>query len=111
MTTHAWLQAIAFAVAVVAVTPPLGRYLFRVFEGPQPLPRTLGRLERLLHRLGGVDPAEEQGWVAYTVSLLLFSAVSMLVTYGLLRLQHVLPWNPQGLGPVAPDLAFNTAAS
>jgi K+-transporting ATPase ATPase A chain len=111
MSIQAFLQAAAFVAAVVLVTPPLGAFMFRVFEGTPPLPRTLGRLERAIYRLGGVDPAREQGWVAYAISLLLFSAVSMLVTYGLLRLQHLLPLNPQAFGPVAPDLAFNTAAS
>jgi len=111
MSIQAWLQALAFIAALVLVTKPLGRYMYRVFEGTPPLPATLGRLERLTYRLSGVDPAEEQGWVAYAASLLVFSALGMLGTYALLRLQQALPLNPQGLAGVPPALAFNTAAS
>jgi len=111
MSIQAWLQAAAFVAATVLVTKPLGAYLHRVFEGAPPFRSTLGRLERLLYRIGGVDPAAEQGWLAYAGSLLAFSAVSMLGTYAILRLQHLLPWNPQAFPPVAEDLAFNTAAS
>jgi potassium-transporting ATPase potassium-binding subunit len=111
MSIQALLQAVAFVAAVVAITPPLGKFMFRVFEGAPPLQGSLGRLERGLYRVCGVDPSREQGWVAYSVSLLLFSLLSMLGTYAILRLQHLLPWNPQAFGAVAPDLAFNTAAS
>jgi len=86
--------------------------MFRVFEGDQqPLPRFFGPIERLLYRLCGVDPKEGQDWKAYTVALLIFSGITLIVTYAIERLQHVLPLNPQNFGPVAPDLAFNTAAS
>src|SRR5512136_2090970 len=111
MSASAWLQAAAFVAAVVLVTRPLGAWMYRVFEGTPPFPATLGRLERLCYRLSGVDPAEEQGWMAYAGSLLAFSAFSMLGTYLILRLQAWLPFNPQGLPGVAPDLAFDTAAS
>jgi potassium-transporting ATPase potassium-binding subunit len=111
MSIFAWLQAAAFVVAVVLVTRPLGAWMYRVFEGTPPLRATLGRLERLCYRLSGIDPAAEQGWVAYTASLLAFSAFSMLGTYLILRLQAWLPFNPQRLPGVAPDLSFNTAAS
>jgi K+-transporting ATPase ATPase A chain len=97
---------------VLAVTRPLGAYLWRVFEGDRrPLPRVLGRLERLLCRVSGVDPAREQGWKAYAASMLVFSAFTMIVTYGILRLQHVLPLDPQRFPAVPPALAFDTAAS
>jgi potassium-transporting ATPase potassium-binding subunit len=112
MTVNGWVQIGLFSLVVLALTRPLGTYMFRVFEGRrQPLPRVLGPVERLLYRLSGVDPAREQGWKAYTVSMLVFSALGMLVTYGIERLQHVLPLNPQHLPPVAPGLALNTAAS
>src|SRR5512136_2684203 len=111
MSASAWLQAAAFVAAVVLVTRPLGAWMYRVFEGTPPFPATLGRLERVCYRLSGVDPAEEQGWMAYAGSLLAFSAFSMLGTYLILRLQAWLPFNPQGLPGVAPDLAFDTAAS
>src|SRR3954451_21698711 len=71
----------------------------------------LGPLERLIYRVTAVDEHHEIGWTEYAVAMLAFSAVSMLVLYGVQRLQLWLPWNPQRLGPVAPDLAFNTAAS
>ncbi|HEY8926775.1 MAG TPA: potassium-transporting ATPase subunit KdpA, partial [Polyangia bacterium] len=86
MTTIGWLQIAVFFAAVVAVTKPLGVYMFRVFEGDaQPLPRVLGRFERLLYRLSGVDHQREQTWKQYTLALLLFSGVSLVVTYALLR--------------------------
>lgn len=112
MTANGWLQILFFSVVILALTKPLGAYMFRVFEGGrQPLPRFFGPIERLLYRLSGVDPNERQDWKQYTLALLVFSAVTLLVTYGIERLQHLLPLNPQNLGPVAPDLAFNTAAS
>ena len=112
MTTNGWIQIGLFALVILTLTKPLGTYMFRVFEGRrQPLPRLLGPLERQLYRLSGVDPTKEQGWKTYTVSMLVFSALGVLVTYGIERLQHVLPLNPQHLPPVPPDLALNTAAS
>jgi K+-transporting ATPase ATPase A chain len=86
--------------------------MYRVFEGNgQPLPRVFGALERLLYKLCGVDPQQRQDWKQYTVAMLVFSAITLLVTYGIQRLQHILPLNPQNFGPVPADLAFNTAAS
>jgi K+-transporting ATPase ATPase A chain len=112
MTLIGWLQILLFFALVLALTKPLGGYLFRVFEGEHPpLPRVLGPVERLLLRLCGVDPKHEQTWGQYTLALLTFSLFGVLITYLILRLQHVLPLNPQGLGPVRPELAFNTAVS
>ena len=112
MTAIGWLQVLVFFAAIIAVTRPLGVFMFRVFEqGRAPLPRVLGRFERFLYRLSGVDPAKEQTWQAYAFALLAFSAFSLLVTYLFQRLQHVLPFNPQHLGPVEQGSAFNTAAS
>jgi len=111
MTPVGWIQVLVFAAVVLAVTRPLGAYLFRVYEGPQPLPRVLGPVERGLYRLSGVDARREQTWVEYAFSLLAFSALSLLVTYALLRLQHRLPLNPQKFPAVPADLAFNTAVS
>jgi K+-transporting ATPase ATPase A chain len=112
MTTIGWLQIAVFVVAILAVTRPLGVYLFRVFEGDrQPLPRGLGRFEHLLYRLSGVDPKREQTWLGYAFALLVFSALGVLVTYVIQRLQQHLPLNPQHLAGVGADLAFNTAAS
>jgi K+-transporting ATPase ATPase A chain len=112
MTLAGWSQILAFALVILAVTKPLGNYLFRVFESEhQPLPRVLGPLERGLCRLCGVDPRAEQTWREYALALILFSAAGLLVTYAILRLQHLLPLNPQNLPPLGPELAFNTSAS
>jgi K+-transporting ATPase ATPase A chain len=84
----------------------------RVFTGQRTwLDPVLQPVERLVYRLTGVDETQGMRWTEYAVALLLFSVVSMLVLYAMQRLQAALPWNPQGFAGVAPDLAFNTAAS
>ena len=108
MTANGWLQIACFALAVLLVTKPLGRYLVAVYEGRV---RWLGPLERGLYRLAGVDPEEDQHWTRYAGAMLLFSAATMLLTYGVLRLQHLLPFNPQGMAAVPDRQAFETAAS
>jgi K+-transporting ATPase ATPase A chain len=108
MTASGWLQIALFALAVLAVTKPLGRYLVAVYEGRV---RWLGPFERGLYRLAGVDPEEDQHWTRYAGAMLLFSAASMVLTYVALRLQHVLPLNPQALPAVSDRQAFETAAS
>ncbi len=106
------VYALLRPLVILALTKPLGLYLYRVFETRRrPLPALLGRIERFLCRLCGVDPQVEQSWKQYTFSLLAFSLFGMLVTYLIERLQHVLPLNPQNFAAVPPDLAFNTAAS
>ena len=111
MTLQGWAQILLFFLLVLALAPPLGGFLHRVIEGERHLlQRPLGWLERLLLRSSGSD-AREQSWQAYSLALLAFSALTMLVTYGIQRLQHRLPWNPQGFGPVEAGSAFNTAAS
>jgi len=111
VTVNGWIQILFFFAAIVAVTPPLGTFLYRVMEGePHALRRPLGWLESLCLRVAGASGAE-QSWTAYTAALLAFSAFTMLVTCAILRLQHLLPWNPQKLGPVEALSAFNTAAS
>jgi len=112
MTAIGWTQILVYALIILALTRPLGVYMFRVFEGDRrPLPRVLGPIERFLYRLCGVDAKKEQTWVEYTVALLVFSAIGLLVTYAIQRLQHVLPFNPQKLGAVGAASSFNTAAS
>jgi len=112
MTVNGWVQILLFAAIIFAITKPLGSYMYRVFEGDrQPLPRLFGAIERLLYKLCGVDPRQQQDWKQYTVAMLVFSALTLLATYGIERLQHILPLNPQNFGPVPADLAFNTAAS
>jgi potassium-transporting ATPase potassium-binding subunit len=112
VTLAAWGQLALFIAVVLLTTRPFGAYMHRVLETDRrPLPRLLGPVERFLFRLSGVDPDQEQTWVRYAGSLLVFSFLGLLVTYAILRLQQLLPFNPQKLGPVEPALAFNTAAS
>jgi K+-transporting ATPase ATPase A chain len=112
MTANGWFQILLFLALILAVTKPLGVFMARVFSRERTfLDPLLRPLERLLYRVTGVDEDHEMAWTEYAFCMLLFSAVSMLLLYGILRLQQVLPWNPQKFAAVAPDLAFNTAAS
>lgn len=112
MTLNGWLQILLFFAALGLVTAPLGRFMTRVFARERTwLDPLLAPVERLVYRLTGVDASRDMRWTEYAAAMLAFSAVSMLVLYALLRLQHLLPLNPQALAGVAPDLAFNTAAS
>ncbi|ACI97875.1 potassium-transporting ATPase subunit KdpA [Rhodospirillum centenum] len=112
MTAEGLLQILLYLGLLAAVTPLLGRYMARVFEGERTLPGiVLGPLERGLYRIAGIDPAREQHWTGYTLALLSFNLLGLLLLYALLRFQALLPLNPAELGPVGPDLAFNTAVS
>ena len=112
MTTIGWIQILLFSAIVFSVTKPLGVYMFRVLEGNrQPLPGFFGPVERWIYRLCGIDERTQQDWKQYSIALLVFSAVTMLVAYGIQRLQHVLPLNPQAFPEIAADLAFGTASS
>ena len=112
MTLNGWLQILFFLLTVFVVTMPLGSYMACVFTRQRTwLDPLIRPLERLVYRLTGVNEAHEMRWTEYAISLLLFSAVSMLVLYFMQRLQASLPFNPQGFAGVAPDLAFNTASS
>ena len=112
MTVNGWIQILVFAALVVAVARPLGGFMTRVFTGERTwLSPVLRPAERGLYRLAGVDETTEQHWVTYAVSMLLFNLAGMLLLYAMQRLQGMLPLNPQGMGAVPADLAFNTAAS
>lgn len=112
MTILGWLQISLLFLAVLVVIKPLGLYMARVFSGePTFLSPVLGRVEQDIYRAGGINPDKEQGWLAYTLSMLAFSLVGFVTLYAILRLQAFLPLNPQGFAGVAPDLAFNTAVS
>jgi K+-transporting ATPase ATPase A chain len=112
MTANGWLQIGLFLAAVAAVTVPLGRFMARVFARERTwFDPVLRPLERVIYKVTRVDEQHEMRWTEYALTMLAFSAVSMLVLYAMQRLQAVLPWNPQALGAVGPDLAFNTAAS
>jgi len=113
MDVFGWIQLTLFLGILFLVTKPLGLYLVRVLEpeGKTWLDGAVGPVERGLYRVLGVDPGREQNWREYARSLIIFSLAGLLFTYVVLRLQHLLPLNPQKFGPVRPDLAFNTAAS
>jgi K+-transporting ATPase ATPase A chain len=112
MTLNGFLQLALYFLVLLAVTKPLGVYITKVFSVEKiPLSRVLGPLERLIYRSCRVDATDEQHWATYTAAMLMFSVVSLLVLYGLQRLQYYLPLNPQQFTGVNPDLAFNTAVS
>jgi K+-transporting ATPase ATPase A chain len=113
MNTSGWLQLALYVGALALITKPLGLYLCQVLDanGRTWFDPVLKPLERLTYRVMGVDAAKEHDWKQYTFAMLLFSLASCAFTYAILRLQHLLPLNPQGLGPLSPDLAFNTAVS
>jgi K+-transporting ATPase ATPase A chain len=108
-----WIQFALFIGLLTLITKPLGLYLMQVLDadGRTWLDPAIKPLERITYRLLGIDPGREQSWKQYTFALLAFSLVGVFFTYAILRLQHVLPWNPQGLPGLSPHLAFNTAVS
>ncbi len=112
MTAIEFLKIAVYFALILAVTKPLGLYMRRVFSGEKTfLDPVLRPLERLVYRIGGVDETKEHGWIEYTIAMLVFSAVGLLLTYVIQRTQHFLPLNPDRMGPVTPDLAWNTAVS
>ena len=112
MSLNGWLQIVVFIAAVLLLAKPMGSYMTRVFERRRTwLDPVLVPAERLLYRATGVDPAEEMPWTRYTGAMLIFSAATLILTYIVERLQHLLPFNPQGLPNVPSDLALNTAIS
>ena len=108
MTLNGWLQILFFSACMLLVAKPLGMYLVRVYDGTY---TWLGPVERGIYRICGVDPSEDQHWTRYTAGMLLFSAVSMLLTYLVLRLQAVLPLNPAHMPAVTDRQSFEAAAS
>jgi K+-transporting ATPase ATPase A chain len=112
MTVNGWLQIALYCVLLLLITKSLGGYMTRVFAGERTLLSPVLRpLERGLYRLSGVDEAQEQHWVVYAIAMLAFTFAGFVVLYALQRLQNVLPFNPQHLDAVSPDLAFNTSVS
>jgi K+-transporting ATPase ATPase A chain len=112
MTGNGWFQIFLFFCLVLALTKPLGNFLYRVYERkPTFLDPVLRPIEHLIYRVCGVDDTKEMDWKGYGLSMLLFSGVSLLILYVIERTQQWLPWNPQRLANVAPDLAWNTAVS
>jgi K+-transporting ATPase ATPase A chain len=112
MTANGWFQILLFFALVLLCAKPAGLYMARVFERESTwLDILLRPIERLIYKLTGIDESHEMRWTEYSVAMLLFSLVTLVVTYAIERLQHALPLNPQHLANVAPDLALNTAAS
>jgi K+-transporting ATPase ATPase A chain len=112
MTANGWFQIGLFLAAILLITKPLGIFLVRVFEREGTvLDPVLRPIEKIIYRIAGVDERKEMHWSEYGITMLLFSAVSMVLLYLIERFQHWLPFNPQNLANVAPDLAWNTAAS
>ena len=110
---NAWLQFALFVGALLLITKPLGLYLVQVLDarGRTWLDPLVRPVERLTYRVCGIDPEHEQGWIGYTIAMLLFSLVGLVLTYFILRFQDHLKLNPQNLPGLSPHLAFNTAAS
>src|SRR5665647_3122105 len=116
MTTIGWIQILLYCAIIVALTPVLGAYMTRVFNGDRTFLSPLLRpVEAAMYWAGGVDEKREQHWLTYTIAMLLFHAGGFLIVYAILRLQDVLPFqaqlNPAGQSAVAADLTFNTAIS
>ena len=114
MTLIGWFQIILFLGVILALTKPFGTFMFNVFEGKKTLISPVFRpLEKLIYKVGGVNEDEEMPWTRYTFAMLLFSVVTLFVTYAALRLQAFLPWYDKTVltTPMTPDLAFNTAIS
>ena len=108
MTGNGWFQIFIFFGLILLLTKPLGVFLYRVYEGkPTFLDPPLRPIERLIYRVCGVDETKEMDWKGYGIAMLLFSGASLLLTYLIERTQQWLPWNPQKLANVAPDLAWN----
>lgn len=108
MSTPAWMQLVAFLGLLLALAWPLARAIDAVMAGRFALGR---RVEAPLWRWAGVQPERESGWLRYLLGLLVFNGLGVVAVYALQRLQHNLPLNPQGMGAVTPDSAFNTAIS
>ncbi|MFN8398793.1 MAG: potassium-transporting ATPase subunit KdpA [Anaerolineales bacterium] len=109
---NTWLQLIFYFGTLLLLTKPLGAYMAKVYEGERLfLDPILGPVERFLYRLSGIDTRSEMTWKTYAVAMLIFNILGLIVVYILQRLQGFLPLNPQGLGAVSPDSAWNTAVS
>jgi potassium-transporting ATPase potassium-binding subunit len=112
MTANGILQIVLFFLVLLALTKPLGAYMAKVFDGQPTFGRRILRpLEVLVYKTCGIDETAEQRWTAYAGGILIFSLVTIVITYVMLRIQQWLPLNPQGLGNVGADLSFNTANS
>ncbi|MDQ2800023.1 MAG: potassium-transporting ATPase subunit KdpA, partial [Armatimonadota bacterium] len=122
MTVIGWFQIVLFLGVILALTKPFGTFMYKVFEGQKTWLMPIFRpLEKAIYKIGGVQEDQEMPWTTYTLAMLLFSVVTLVVTYAVLRWQAFLPLNPMHFGDaknapsygtaMTPDLAFNTAIS
>ena len=112
MTTINFLEIFVYLALIAAITPILGRYMTRVFAGERTfLDPVLRPIERTIYRACGVDAGKDQTWVEWTIAMVVVNAASLVILYGMQRLQKYLPFNPNGFGAVSPDSAWNTAVS
>ncbi len=112
MISNILIQCGLYLVVLLAAAKPLGETMARVFQGERSfMTPALGWLERLAYKASGVDPAQEMGWVRYTMACLLFNFFGLLAAYVLQRTQNFLPLNPAALGAISPDSSWNTAVS
>jgi potassium-transporting ATPase potassium-binding subunit len=112
MNLYSWLQVILYFVTLLLLTKPLGAYMAKVYQNERLfLDPVLAPVERFLYRLSGIDPRSEMTWKTYAIAMLVFNNLGLIAVYLLQRLQGILPLNPQGLGAVIPDSAWNTAVS
>ncbi|HSZ64585.1 MAG TPA: potassium-transporting ATPase subunit KdpA, partial [Xanthobacteraceae bacterium] len=112
MTAIGWIQILLYCAIITAITPVLGGYMTRVFNGERNFLSPLMRpIEIVIYKVAGVDEQREQNWIAYTIGMLLFHVGGFLILYALLRVQGSLFFNPAEQGAVAEDLSFNTAMS
>ena len=112
MNIYSWVQIILYLVVLMGLAKPLGSYMAKVYQGDRLfLDRMLGPVERFIYRVSGIKADEDMNWKTYAFAVLTFNILGLLAVYAIQRLQGVLPLNPQALGAITPDSAWNTAVS
>src|ERR1700722_1808368 len=107
MTFIGSTQIILYCAIIIAITPVLGSYMTRVFNGERTfLSPILRPVESAIYKIAGVDEQREQSWLIYTIGMLLFHVGGFLVLYILIRTQALLPFNPAGQSAVEEGLSF-----
>jgi potassium-transporting ATPase potassium-binding subunit len=110
--SQGWAQIVVFLIVLTALVPLLGGYIARVFQGERVfLSPVFGPIERFAYRVLRVRPGDGQDWKAYARSVIVFSLLSWLLLYLILRTQSIQPFNPEGFGSGPWNLSFNTASS
>ena len=112
MNLYSWIQLIFYIAVLLTLAKPLGSFMAKVYQGEcTSLDRVLDPIERFIYRISGVNADEDMNWKTYASAVMLFNVLGLLVVYAIQRLQGVLPLNPQALGAVTPNSAWNTAVS